>query len=64
MSYRCKKCGQRSIFLERGKYWRNLICDSTTGKFMDYESEEHKPDVLCCGECDSTEIEIVETSES
>lgn len=28
---------------------------------MDYESEEHEPDVLCCGECDSTEIEIIET---
>lgn len=56
--HRCRKCGNKTEFLESGKYTRNVICDEKTGEFKDYDCLEMEQETLCCAKCDSTDIEF------
>ena len=59
--FKCKDCGNVQIFVESGTYRRTVICDPTTGEFMDYENSEHAPSKVRCGVCDSVNIDVSES---
>lgn len=56
--YKCRKCGNQSMFYECGDYTRQIICKEDTGEFYDYVTPEYHEHHLTCGECDSLDIEI------